>query len=259
MKKRFITIIIISILTTLSLAMTAQEVLDEMEASNQEFDTSRQQYELTGVDADGNEESTKLMDSYILVTEGNGDEKENYTMMRVVEPRNLSGTTVMTLSEDEQYVYMPDYRKVKRITGNSKNDNFLDTDLKYSDISLLSGEVKEDNEPSMLDETDTHYTIKVDILDSETDYDYMVMVITKNELLLEKTEFYNASGEKVKEMLISDYTTIDGYRIFKKLEITDLEKDHKTLMELLEAEFDIPITERFFSTLNMSSRVLRYR
>ncbi|GEM_PF-1251460 len=259
MKKGLLTILIVTLLTTLTLAMTAQEVLDEMEASNQEFDTSRQQYELTGVDGEGNEDSSKIMDSYILVTEANGDEKENYTMMRVVEPRNLSGTTVMTLSEDEQYVYMPDYRKVKRITGNSKNDNFLDTDLKYSDISLLSGEVKEDNEPSMLEETETHYTIKVDILDSDTDYDYMVMVITKDGLLLEETGFFNAAGKKLKEMLISDYTTIDGYRIFKRLEITDLEKDHKTLMELLEAEFDIPITERFFSTLNMSSRILRYR
>jgi len=257
MKKIPFIILALIMITLTSFSITGQEVLDEMEANNQDFESSMQIYELTLIGSDGEVENVKEMATYILVEEKDG-EKESLTMMRINKPRNLEGTTVMTLSEDEQYVYMPSYRKVKRITGNSKNDSFLDTDFKYSDISLLSGEVKEDNVAELIEENDESYVIKVDITDTDTDYDYMIMKVSKD-YLLQGTEFYAENDKKIKTMVVSDYREVDGRNIFERLEIEDHEKNHKTVMDLLEAEFDIPITKKFFSTLNMTSKVLRYR
>lgn len=259
MKKFLILTLILSMAFTAGFSKTGREILDEMEANNQDFETSMQTYELTLINSKGDVENVKEMSTYIFVDENEKGDKESLTMMRILKPRNLEGTTVMTLSDDEQYVYLPSYKKVKRITGNSKNDNFLDTDFKYSDIALLSGEVKEDNEVQLIEENDVSYLIKVDIKDSDTDYDYMIMSVSKEGYLMESTEFYGAGGKKIKTMNASDYTDIDGYNIFGTLEIHDLEKDHKTVMNLVDAEFNVPITKKFFSTLNMTSKVLRYR
>ena len=260
MRKATIFILLFSLLISgIFFSKTGKEILDEMEEKNQEFSTSKQVYELTLIDSSGKVENVKEMETYILVNEENGSEKESYTMIRIVKPRNLDGTTVMTLSENEQYVYIPSYRKVKKITGSSKNDKFLDTDLKYSDITLLSGEIKQDNEAKLIEENEKNYVVKVSILDDDTDYSYLIMTIEKGTFHLQLTEFFDKDSQLVKAMKATEYKKIDGYTIFSKLELSDIQTGHKTHMDLLSAEFDIPITKKFYSTLNMTSNVLRYR
>lgn len=258
MKKIVLMFLIMTFIFAAGFSKTAKEVLDEMEEKNQGFNSAKQVYEMDLIDSKGQVENTKEMEVYILVMD-EGEEADSYTMMRIVKPRNLNGTTVMTLEEDEQYIYMPSYRKVKKITGSTKNDNFLDTDLKYSELALVSGDVEQENEKKMLEETDQHYVIQIDIDDDDVDYDYMVMTIERESLNMKRIEFYDNNGEMVKTMTAGDYSEIDGYTVFGELEVTDIKVNHSTRMKLVEAEFDIPITKKFFSTLNMTSRVLRYR
>lgn len=258
MKKIMLMILITTIIFVSGFSKTAKEVLDEMEEKTQGFDSARQVYEMELIDSKGQVENTKEMEVYILVMDED-EGADSYTMMRIVKPRNLSGTTVMTLEEDEQYIYMPSYRKVKKITGSTKNDNFLDTDLKYSELALVSGDVEEDKEQKMLEETDEQYVIQIDIDDDDVDYDYMIMMIDRESLNMKRIEFYNNNDKMVKTMIADDYKEIDGYTVFGVLKVTDIEANHSTRMALVEAEFDIPITKKFFSTLNMTSRVLRYR
>jgi len=258
MKKVLLWILISAFIFSAGFSKTAKEVLDEMEENSQGFDSAKQVYEMELIDSTGKVENTKEMEVYILVLdEGKGT--DSYTMMRIIKPKNLDGTTVMTLEEDEQYIYMPSYRKVKKITGSTKNDNFLDTDLKYSELSLVSGDVEQDNETQMIEETDVHYVIRIDIEDDDVEYDYMIMTVDRTSMNMERVEFYNADDKMLKTMTASDYDEIDGYTVFGRLEVTDVEAAHTTRMNLVEAEFDIPITTKFFSTLNMTSRVLRYR
>lgn len=258
MKKNSLIVLIVLIVLSTGLSKTAKQVLDEMEDKSQGFDTAKQIYEMALIDSKGKVENTKEMAVYILVMDED-DSTDSYTMMRIVKPKNLNGTTVMTLKEDEQYIYMPSYRKVKKITGSSKNDKFLDTDLKYSELALVSGDVEQDNEKKMLRETVDKYVIQIEIDDADVDYDYMIMTIEKESLNMQHIEFYNDTDKLLKTMTASDYREIDGYTVFGQLEVTDVVANHSTRMSLVEAEFDIPITKKFFSTLNMTSRVLRYR
>jgi len=258
MKKMVLFIVIGLLVFFTGFSKTAQEVLDEMEEKNQGYDSAKQVYEMELIDSDGKVENTKEMEVYILVLDDNYD-TDSYTMMRIIKPRNLDGTTVMTLEEDEQYIYMPSYRKVKKITGSSKNDNFLDTDLKYSELSLVSGDVEQENEAQMLEESDTQYVIKIDIDDDDVEYDYMIMTVDKASLNMEQIEFFKTPEKLMKRMIVSDYDEVDGYTVFGQLVVTDIEANHSTRLKLVEVEFDIPITTKFFSTLNMTSRVLRYR
>lgn len=258
MKKILLLVLITIMITGVGLSKTAKEVLDEMEDKSQGFDSAKQVYEMELINSKGKVENTKEMEVYILVM----DEEEgadSFTMMRIVKPKNLNGTTVMTLEEDEQYIYMPSYRKVKKITGSSKNDNFLDTDLKYSELALVSGDVEQENEAQMLEETEELYVIRIDIDDSDMDYDYMIMTVERESLNMKKIEFYDGADKILKTMEAADYREIDGYTVFGELMVTDIEANHSTKMNLVDAEFNIPITKKFFSTLNMTSRVLRYR
>jgi hypothetical protein len=245
-------------ITGAGLSKTAKEVLDEMEDKSQGFDSAKQVYEMELINSKGKVENTKEMEVYVLVMD-ESEQTDSFTMMRIVKPKNLSGTTVMTLEEDEQYIYMPSYRKVKKITGSSKNDNFLDTDLKYSELALVSGDVEQENEAQMLEETDEAYVIRIDIDDSDLDYAYMIMAVERESLNMKKIEFYDEANKLLKTMEAADYREIGGYTVFGELVVTDIEANHSTKMNLVEAEFDIPITKKFFSTLNMTSRVLRYR
>ena len=57
------------------------------------------------------------------------------------EPKDVSGTTFLSFSHietaDDQWLYLPALRKVKRIATNSKEGPFLGTDFSFADIERM--------------------------------------------------------------------------------------------------------------------------
>jgi len=70
-----------------------------------------------------------------------GDRKADLRRSRVdiVEPADVRGTAILLLEQagdrdDLQYIYLPEYKKAKRITGSQKNGSFLGSDLTFADL-----------------------------------------------------------------------------------------------------------------------------
>ncbi|NOR71100.1 MAG: outer membrane lipoprotein-sorting protein, partial [Methylomarinum sp.] len=69
-----------------------------------------------------------------------GDEKR--TAIFYLKPKNIKDTAFLTYDyadkqrDDDQWLYLPAMRKVRRISASDRGDYFLGTDLSYEDIKL---------------------------------------------------------------------------------------------------------------------------
>jgi outer membrane lipoprotein-sorting protein len=76
--------------------------------------------------------------------------------------------------------------------------------------------------------------------------------IDKKDFLVLKTELYDEDGYLVRTETGSDIKIMDGRTITSKIELVPVEEpENKTLVEIREMKFNMPVGESFFSQQNM--------
>lgn len=139
-------------------------------------------------------------------------------------------------------------KKVKRISSDSKSDYFMGSDFTYDDLG--------DRHPS----EDTHKLLREENLDGEDCYvvesipkeeDYMysktVTWVSKDKWIGLKKDFYDEDGEHLKTLSVGKFEKIDGYWTILNSNMHNIQKDHKTLMELKDVKINTGIQDRQFT------------
>ncbi|MCK5527519.1 MAG: outer membrane lipoprotein-sorting protein, partial [Candidatus Latescibacteria bacterium] len=83
--------------------------------------------------------------------------------------------------------------------------------------------------------------------DSEIEYSKLRMWVNRKTFLPDKAEFYDEKGKLLKKMTNSETEQIDGYWTPRRIEMEDVQKDHKTLMELKEVKHNVGLKDKLFS------------
>ncbi len=184
-------------------------------------------------------------------------------IMFFVSPADVRNTSFMNWSydqagkDDDQWIYLPALKKVKRISSDSKSDYFMGSDFTYDDLG--------DRHPS----DDTHKLLREETVDGEACYvvesipkdeEYMysrtVSWIIKDKWIGLKKEFYDKDGELLKTLTVKKYEKIKDYWTILSSEMHNVQKDHTTKMELANVKLDTGIPANKF-TERMMKRGLR--
>ncbi|KAF2955064.1 outer membrane lipoprotein-sorting protein [Marinitoga sp. 38H-ov] len=253
MKKRFSLLAFILVLFSLTFAITGQEVLDNVKDEHDNFKTEKSLVIMKLKDANGNIREREF-DMYLM-----HDGDDSLALVRFNKPSEVKNITLLTLSDDEIYLYMPAYRKTKRISGGAKNGNFVGSDFKYNDISLLYNEQTGDYDANLIKETRTEYIVEVIPHEKDNDYAKIIMTIKKEHMLFKKIEFYNHENKLIKVMTFENEKDFNGHILATNITLNNLEENHSTILEIKEVEFDIPITKKFFDRRNISNPILKYK
>jgi len=175
-------------------------------------------------------------------------------IMFFVKPADVRNTSFMNWSYDEpnknddQWIYLPALKKVKRISSDSKGDYFMGSDFTYDDLG--------DRKP----QDDTHKILREEELNGEQCYviesipkdeDYMysrtVTWIAKDKWIGLKKEFYDEDEDYLKTLTIEKYEKIKDYWIVAKTVMDNVQKEHKTIMELSDITIDAGIPTNYFT------------
>ena len=253
MKRKIMVLTVLLTLASFVFAITGQEVLDNVKDAHDDFKTEKSLIIMKLKDANG-EIREREFDMYLMHS---GD--DSLALVRFNNPSEVKRITLLTLSDDEIYLYMPAYRKTKRISGGAKNGKFVGSDFKYNDISLLYNEQNGDYDANLIKETDNEYLVEVIPYDKDSDYGRIIMTVEKKNMLFRKIEFYNNKNKLIKIMNFKDEKNFDGHILATTIELNNLEENHSTILEIKEVEFDIPITKKFFDRRNISKPVLKYK
>ncbi len=135
-------------------------------------------------------------------------------------------------------------KKVRRISGASKNEYFMGTDYTYDDMGDRN--VDEDTHTLLGEEqVDGRECWKVESIpvDPEDMYTRKVLWIDKISYLTLKGEYYDKDG-LIKKYHALDVRQQDGiWQIFRS-EMDNVSREHKTIMEISKMEFDTGVDDK---------------
>ena len=200
--KQVFTLLVIAIL---ALAQSPEEkgleIAKEMDKRDQGFKDTKVSLTMTLRNQHG-QESIRYMRSKTLEGVEDGDK----SIIVFDRPADVKGTATLTythkVGSDDQWLYLPAIKRVKRISSNNKSGPFMGSEFAYEDLS--SQEVEKYTYKYIKDEGD-NFLVERYPVDPKSGYTKHLVWVNKQEYRAEKIEFYDRKGELLKTLSFNGY------------------------------------------------------
>ena len=175
-------------------------------------------------------------------------------IMFFMAPADIKNTSFMNWSyvdetkNDDQWIYLPALKKVKRISSDSSGDYFMGSDFTYDDLG--------DRHPMQ----DTHTILKEEIIEGincyvvesvPKDEDYMysrtVTWVIKDKWIGLKKEFYDEDDDLLKRLILNDYKEFNSIIVITSVTMKNEQKNHQTEMTLSNVKINSGISDTQFT------------
>ncbi len=191
--------------STISFALTGDEVIEMIKKHNQGFGSEVN--EMTLILKDGNKTiAERKMKSKSI--ELNGDVSIK-SFLEFTYPMDVKGTRLLTWlqkKEDKsQWIYLPALNKIRRIVSGNQGSSFMGSEFTYEDIGGL--ETPKFNYKLLSEKITKEDTLwSVEQRPKETGKkEYQVLFIKKSFMSPVIIQYFNARNEKVKESKIGNF------------------------------------------------------
>lgn len=186
------------------------------------------------------------------------DDKVEKKVMFFLSPADVRNTSFMNWSytdgrADDQWIYLPALRRVRRISSDSKGDYFMGSDFTYDDLG--------DRHPSQ----DTHKLLREETIDGkacyvvestpkESGYMYSKTItwVMKDNFLGLKREFYDDRDRLLKVLTIKNYEKISGFWTILETEMHNVQRNHRTVMKFTNVKKNQGIPDSKFTERSMT-------
>lgn len=228
MKKTAMVLSICLMAVTGLFSQTGKEVLDKVEATLTAPKDMETYFEMTlGSTGGGSTEKRTLK----IWTAG-----KDKRVVKFIAPVSVNNVGVLALGDDEMYVYLPAYQKVRRIQGNMRDSDFQGTDFSYREMGSYN--YTKDYEASVQkDEKDFVILNLAKKNGSDAPYDRLVMTVDKGNYLPKSIEMYSGDVKK-KVLTVLDSAKKGAYWTFQSIRMENLPAKHFTEVTMKDIQFD---------------------
>jgi len=191
---------------------------------------------------------------------------EKRTILFYKKPTNVKNTAFLTFDypdsekDDDQWLYLPALRKVRRISASDRGDYFLGTDFTYEDIKL----------EGKLDTSDFHFkTLKLENItldDQQVSKTALIQGLPKSDKiarelgygkteisvdletnLIVKASYWGPKNKLLKTLSVSNIKIINGIMTRNKLIIDNHKTGHRTEFQFSQVDYNTPVKDSLFS------------
>ena len=159
--------------------------------------------------------------------------KEGDRSMIVFEtPSDIKSTALLTYEhfdkDDDQWIYLPALKRVKRIASKNKSGSFMGSEFSYEDLSSQK-RFKYEYDQKVTEEGD-YYVVGRVPKDKYSGYSKQIVFVDKKEFLVHVIEFYDRKKELLKRADFKNYKKIKGIWRFGSIEMQNLQTSKKTII-----------------------------
>jgi len=185
--------------------------------------------------------------------------RDSKSITYFLAPSNVRDTALLTwdydgvAKDDDQWLYLPALKKVRRISSSDRGDYFMGTDFTFEDIKqtpeledynwtltgseslqgqdvwVVEGEPKTDDLKKNLGYSKTRYYIRKDI--------HMYI----------RVDFWDRKGQELKHLVSEEIRQIDGVWTATRGTMTNIQSDHRTELEFSEQRYNTGLSDSTFS------------
>ena len=241
-----------SILSEMAGAQTPEEIGLQIATDARERDrgfgnfTGTQQMTLRNKQG---QESKRELRIKVLEVDGEG----NQTLFIFDNPKDVSGTAFLTHSyrdkADDQWIYLPALKRVKRISSSNRSGSFMGSEFAYED--LTPQEVEKFTYKFIGEEPcgDLTCTVVEQVpTDRKSGYRRQLFYRDKDEFRVFKVEYFDRKGTHLKTLDVTDYELyLDKFWRASTMDMVNHITGKRTTLTWLDYQFGTELDENDFT------------
>lgn len=184
------------------------------------------------------------------------DKNDSKILMKFHSPASIRGVAFLSLRDSskdgaDQWLYLPAYKKARRLSSHSRDESFLDSDFSNGDISFeyenafnfkMAGEKTLDNQRVYMVEG----LVKADKKET-LQYGREVLFFTQKDKLNIRTEFYDHKNVLVKVLKVSQWKKYGSRWAADKIEVENMQSGHRSILEFSDRNSTTTPADRLFT------------
>ena len=188
-------------------------------------------------------------------------EDHKRTVLFYLEPANVRNTGFLIWDyvepdkSDDQWLYLPAMRKVRRISASDRGDYFLGTDFTYEDMKLDGKLEHRDYNFSLLgteqmagvDSYKIEATPKTQELADELGYSRTVFWVSPANWMITRAEFWDVKAQPLKILTVPDIRNTGGVWTRHKLVLENLQTGHRTEFLISNVDYETEVPDETFT------------
>lgn len=195
------------------------------------------------------EESLRHMKTRVLEVADDGDK----TLIVFNQPRDVKGTALLTFShktgDDDQWLYLPALKRVKRIASRNKSGPFMGSEFAYED--LASQEIEKYTYKYIRDDVlggQDAFVMERYPVDKNSGYTRQLVWVDKAEYRPQKIEFYDRKRSLLKTLVFKGYQQyLDKYWRADEMFMENHQTGKSTLLTWEEYSFRTGLQDSDFT------------
>ena len=195
------------------------------------------------------QESQREVRLKVIEIEGDGDR----TLFVFDRPRDVRGTAFLVHAHkdepDEQWLYLPALKRVKRISSSKQSGSFMGSEFSYEDLSAV--EVEKFTHRHLRDEAcgDLECAVLERVpLSKDSGYARQLVWLDREELRTMQIQFFDRRDEHLKTMVVDEYAQyLDRFWRSGKVAMTNHLTGKSTVLRWTDYEFGTDLDEGDFT------------
>lgn len=192
---------------------------------------------------------SREMRQMVLEVADDGDK----SIMVFDRPRDLKGTAILTFTHksdtDEQWLYLPALKRVKRISSTDKSGPFMGSEFAYEDLS--SQEVEKYSYNYLRDETingEPCFVVERTPTDKNSGYTRQITWVDQSEYRLQRVDYYDRKDSLLKSMVPVGYQQyLDRYWRPGEMIMTNHQTGKSTTLKFKNYQFRTGLQDSDFT------------
>lgn len=177
----------------------------------------------------------------------------------VEAPQTERGTAFLLIEregEDDMFSYLPEYRRVRRITSRAITGSFLGTDLSYEDFQQLQGLADHARISRLADGSiggRPVYVLEGVAADgAASSYERVRSYFDRESCVLLRAELSGPGVDREVEVAWPDVERVGERWIPRRLTLRDRKKGSETRLSILESEWDAELPDSLFTETGLA-------
>jgi outer membrane lipoprotein-sorting protein len=212
--------------------LSPQEVLAKMDAAINGFSDQTMEVKLTVIDTDSSKKS------YDMTVFQKGEKR-----MIQFTSGEMKGMSTLVEDRSSVHVYLPGFKKVRRVAAHNMNQSMAGSDLTSEDMANVSWL---DWNVALEKEDDTSWFLAL-TPKGDSEYAKIVHRVSKKNFGQAESHYFNKAGEEVKRFMNSDLTEFHGAYRYKSIVVSDPRTGHRTELEVKDFKVNQGLKDDLFT------------
>jgi len=180
-------------------------------------------------------------------------ENGNMSLMVFLTPADVKGTKMLThehlKGDDDQWMFLPALKRVKRISSRNKSGSFMGSEFSYEDTANNSWKkyTYEDDLKEVEIDGKKYYKGTRIPKDKNSGYSKQISYIDTNTYLTYKVEYYDRKKELLKTAIFLNWKKINNVYVLGKIIMTNHQNSKKTILQWDNQQIKVGLSKKDFT------------